>query len=137
MHKLSLGEFADFFTCDSFRQRFGFWCFVMPCVACIDDECRPNMRRCGKSAQCVSVMAFCDGVDDCKNHYDENPQRCCERLFSVCTHACCVFAFIVSCGSRRISPTRTLSHLRYLWILRNHVIPMFLGGWFLICSYAI
>ena len=41
-----------------------------------DEECLPNRRRCGKSPQCISVLAFCDGVNDCKNHYDENPERC-------------------------------------------------------------
>ena len=44
--------------------------------------CRPNTRRCGESVQCISVMAFCDGVNDCKNHYDENPERCGDTLLS-------------------------------------------------------
>ena len=49
-------------------------------VADPDKHCRPNTRRCDKSAQCVSVMAFCDGVNDCKNHYDEDSHRCCEMF---------------------------------------------------------
>ena len=27
-----------------------------------------------------SVLAFCDGVNDCKNHYDETPERCGETF---------------------------------------------------------
>ena len=47
----------------------------------VDDGCRPNTRRCGKSVQCVSVLAFCDEIYDCKNHYDEDAHRCCEKHF--------------------------------------------------------
>ena len=52
-----------------------------------DEECPPNRRRCGKSPQCVSILAFCDGVNDCKNHYDENPERCGETI--VVEHTYC------------------------------------------------
>ena len=44
------------------------------------DECRPHTVRCGRSPQCVSVLVFCDGYNDCKNHYDEGPERCGEYL---------------------------------------------------------
>ena len=47
------------------------------------DECGPHTVRCGKSPQCVSVLAFCDGYNDCKNHYDEGPELCGEAWLSI------------------------------------------------------
>lgn len=42
-----------------------------------DEEwCPEKTSRCDHSPQCISNMAFCDGIDDCKNHYDERPGRC-------------------------------------------------------------
>nr|BAU46567.1 L2 linker protein of V1 giant hemoglobin [Lamellibrachia satsuma] len=43
----------------------------------LDDHwCPSKYQRCGNSPQCMSNMAFCDGINDCKNHFDEDEHRC-------------------------------------------------------------
>lgn len=93
------------------------------CISVGDHRCQENQFQC-KNKLCIPVAWHCDGVKDCSDGSDEDPETCSQKTCGPgqfqCDNGRCVPSSYVcdaqdDCGDASDEPYETCSKLDIIW----------------------